>query len=111
MTDPKRADDALRQSKERQTLLLTLSDAVRAETDAEAVANRAPRMLCDALKRDRGCIASCRLADDCVDALYQMGNDVCPPCPRSRAPRNFPKCSRWSTTEPWLSTTSPRPST
>lgn len=50
VTDSEGADDALRRSRERQTFLLTLPDALQAEPDAEAVADRALRMLCDALE-------------------------------------------------------------
>lgn len=76
-----RAEAALRESDERQNFLLKLSDALRAEPNADAVANRAIQMLSEQMKLDRCNITSYRLEDDRADVTHQVGNDRVPPLP------------------------------
>jgi PAS domain S-box-containing protein len=70
-----------KQHEQRQEFLLKLSDALRAEPDADAVANRALPMLAEHLRLDRCYIAVYRLEDDHADITHQVGNDRVPPLP------------------------------
>jgi PAS domain S-box-containing protein len=81
ITDRKRAEIALRRSEERQAFLLRLSDALRAEPDADAVADRAIRMLIEHMRLDRSYIVSYRLEEDRAYLVHQRGNDTVPPLP------------------------------
>ena len=53
ITERRRAELAVRENEARQAFLLKLSDALRAEPSAEAVANRALRMLFAQMRLDR----------------------------------------------------------
>ena len=90
ITTRKRAEAALRESEERQAFLLKLSDALRAEPDADAVANRALKILFDHLRLDRCYITYYRPADDEADFPYQLGNDTVPPLPAKVRLSSFP---------------------
>lgn len=81
VTERKRAEILLRESEERQAFLLRFSDALRAEPDADAVANRAIRMLLDHLRLDRCYVTYYRPDDDEAVIPYQIGNDTVPPLP------------------------------
>lgn len=70
-----------KQHEQRQEFLLNLSDALRAEPDADAVANHALRLLCEQLRLDRCYIAEYRLEADRADFTHQVGNDRVPPLP------------------------------
>jgi PAS domain S-box-containing protein len=91
VTPRRRADDALRESEERQAFLLKLSDALRAEPDADAVANRALKMLLDQLRLDRCYITYYRPADDEAHIPYQLGNDTVPALPAKVRLSDFPE--------------------
>ena len=86
-----RAETALRESEVRQAFLLKFSDALRAEPDADAVANRALQMLLDHLKLDRCYITYYRPAADAADFPFQLGNDTVPPLPAQVRLSDFPE--------------------
>ena len=90
VTAERRADAALRESEERQAFLLSLSDALRAEPDVDAVANRAVKMMFDRLRVDRCYITFYRPADDAADFPYQIGNETVPPLPSTIRLSDFP---------------------
>lgn len=90
ITDPKHAEATLRASGQRQAFLLRLSDALRAEADADAVANRAIGMLFEQLRLDRCYVAVYRLADDRADFTHQVGNDRLPRLPDGIRLSDFP---------------------
>jgi PAS domain S-box-containing protein len=90
VTARKRAEDALHESEERHAFLLKLSDALRAEPDADAVADRAIGMLSDQLRLDRCGIATYRAGDDRADVTHQIGNASVPPLPDSVRVSDFP---------------------
>ncbi|MEB3291797.1 MAG: response regulator [Synechococcales bacterium] len=77
-----------------QAFLLKFSDALRAEPDADAVANRAIRMLFEQMQLDRCYIAVYRLADDRADFTHQVGNDRVPPLPDGIRLSDFPEALR-----------------
>ena len=89
-----RAEAAIRDTEERQSFLLKLSDALRAEPNADAVAERAIRMLSEQLRLDRCYIASYRLADDRADILHQVGHDETPAMPDMIRLSDFPLAFR-----------------
>lgn len=93
-----RGEAALRTSEARQAFLLKLSDALRAEPNPDAVANRALQMLFDHLRLDRCYIAHYRPADDAADSPTSSATT---PFPRSQPRsgcRTFPTpTSRCST--------------
>ena len=84
------AEDALRASEERQAFLLRLSDALRAEEDADAVAHRAIALVQDHLGLDRCYITYYRPANDAADFPYQVGNDTVPALPATVRLSDFP---------------------
>lgn len=94
VTMAKQAERTIRESDERQTFLLRLSDALRAEPDADAVAYRALTMLSDNLRLDRCYITYYRPADDAADFPYQIGNDTVPPLPATVRLSDFPDAYR-----------------
>jgi len=79
---------------QRQQFLLKFSDTLRAEPDADAVANRALCLLSEHLHLDRCYISKYRLEDDRADITYQTGNDQVPPMPASIRPSDFPEALR-----------------
>ncbi|OON65276.1 PAS domain S-box protein [Hymenobacter sp. CRA2] len=85
---------ARKQAEQRQQFLLKLSDTLRAEPDADAVANRALRLLSKHLQLDRCYVARYRLEDDRADITHQTGNDRVPPMPASIRPSDFPEAFR-----------------
>ncbi len=87
----KHAEAALRGREEQQAFLLRLSDALREEADADAIANRAISMLSEQLKLDRCYITFYRSADDAADFPYQVGNDSVPPLPVRVRLSDFPE--------------------
>ena len=91
VTARKRAEAVLRASEEQQAFLLRLSDALRTETNADAIANRALEMLSTHLRLDRCYITYYRPADDEADFPYQVGNESVPPLPAKVRLSDFPK--------------------
>lgn len=94
ITERKRAEMALRESEERQAFLLALSDALRAEPNADAIAERAIRMLSEQLRLDLCYLATYRLEQDRADITHQTGNDRLPPMPESIRLSDFPEAFR-----------------
>lgn len=102
------AEDRLakaRVAEERQAFLLQLSDALRAEPDADAVAHRAITMLSEAMQLDRCYITTYRVAEDRADFPTRSattGFRLFPnPCACRTSPRPSSKCGSrpsWSTT-------------
>lgn len=90
VTERKQAELSMRESQERQAFLLRLSDALRAEPDADAVANRAIRMLHERMQLDRCYIAFYRVEDDRAGFPYQVGNDKVPALPDMVRLSDFP---------------------
>jgi two-component system CheB/CheR fusion protein len=77
----KRSEEAARASAQRHAFLLAAADALRGESDADAVALRALRLLADELRLDRCCIVTCRPAQDRADVACQVGNERLPALP------------------------------
>lgn len=86
-----RAVTALRESGKQQAFLLRLSDALRAEPDADAVADRALLVLLDHLRLDRCYITYYRPGQDEAIFPYQFGNDTVPPLPAKVRLSDFPE--------------------
>ena len=82
-TDPAREEQALNRR-------ITL----RAEPDADAVADRSIGMLIEHLRLDRSCIVSYRLEDDRADLVRQLGNDTVPPLPEVFILSEYPAAFR-----------------
>ncbi|MDQ2682835.1 MAG: PAS domain S-box protein, partial [Chloroflexota bacterium] len=81
ITERKRAEEVLREREERQAFLLHLSDALREEPDAEAMATRALGLLTRQLRADRCYVGVYQLAEDPAELGPQVGNDRVPPVP------------------------------
>lgn len=90
ISDRKRVELELRRSEEQQAFLLDLSDKLRTEPDAEAVANLGVRMLGKALNLDCCYIALLSLADDRADMPYQYRREGFAPLPLTVSLRDFP---------------------
>lgn len=88
------SQEDLRESEGRQAFLLQLSDALRAEPDADAIADRGLSMLFEHLQLDRCFIGFYRVADDRADLPHQVGNDRVPPLPDSIRLSDFPNARR-----------------
>ena len=85
------AEAVMRDSEERQAFLLKLSDALRAEPSAEAIANRALQMLFAQMRLDRCYVGIYRLADDIADFPHQVHDDRLPPVPAQIRLSDFPE--------------------
>ena len=84
-----------RKERERQQeFILTLSDALRAEANADDVVNRALRMLFEHLNLDRCYVGVYRLAEDRGEFTHQVGNDRVPPMPDGVRLSDFPEALR-----------------
>lgn len=94
VTERREAEAALRESEQRQAFLLRFSDALRAETTAAGVADRALRMLNEHLELDRSSIGSYRLEDNRADLVHQVGNDTVPPAPDVFVLSDYPAAYR-----------------
>ena len=91
VTEKRRAEAALNESESRQAFLLRLSDALRAEPGADAIANRALRMLFDQMRLDRCYVAIYRLAEDIGEFPQQVHADRLPPLPAQVPLSGFPE--------------------
>jgi PAS domain S-box-containing protein len=83
-----------KEREQRQEFLLKFSDALRAETNADDVANRALEMLCEQLRLDRCYIGVYKLAEDWGEFTHQVGNDQVPPVPDGVRLSDFPDALR-----------------
>lgn len=88
------AEVELRESGERQAFLLKLSDALRAEPNADAAGYRAITMILEQLKLDRCYLATYRLADDRADITHQVGTKGVPAMPAEIRLSDFPEAFR-----------------
>ena len=91
ITERKRAELAVRENQERQAFLLKLSDALRAEPSAEALANRALRMLFEQMGLDRCYVGIYRLAEDIAEFPHQVHDNRLPPMPAENRLSDFPE--------------------
>lgn len=91
ITERRRAEEALREGKERQMFLLRLSETLRAEPDVNAVADRALRLLLEQLSLDRCSIAEYQPEEDWADLTHQVGNGRVPPLPNGVRLSDFPE--------------------
>ena len=91
ITERKQAEAALSEGARQQSFLLELSDALRAEPSAEAVANRALRMLFDQMRLDRCYVGIYRLAEDIAEFPHQVHDDRLPPLPPQVRLSDFPQ--------------------
>ena len=90
ITERKRNETALRESEEQHDFLLKLSDALRAELSAEAVANRALRMLFEQMRLDRCYVGIYRVAEDIAEFPYQVHDNRLQPVPAELRLSDFP---------------------
>lgn len=90
ISERKRTDAESRANAERQSFLLRFSDALRAEVGADAIADRAIRMVAEQLQLDRCYITYYRPAEDAADFPYQFGNDSVPALPDQVRLSDFP---------------------
>lgn len=72
ISERKRAEEALRESEERQTFLLTLSDALRAEEHEDAIATTALNLLADWFRVERCSVASVDAAGDRANVTHEV---------------------------------------
>ncbi len=79
---------------QQQEFLLNFSDTLRAEPNADAVANRALQMLSAQMGLDRCYIGVYRLAEDRADFTHQVGNERVPPLPAGVRLSDFPGALR-----------------
>ena len=91
LTERKHADAALRDREALQAFVLKLSDALRAEPSAEAMMDRALRMLSDEMQLDRCYVGIYRLAEDTGEFPHQVHDDRLPPLPAHVRLSDFPE--------------------
>lgn len=83
-----------RQREQHQQFLINFSDAIRAEPDADAIANRAIQLLAEYLQLDRCYVGIALLADNRGIFPYQFGNDRVAPMPESVSLSDFSEALR-----------------
>ncbi len=91
ITAQKDAEVELREREARQAFLLRLSDALRTESSADAMTDRALRMLSGHMRVDRCYVGIYRLAEDTAEFPQQVHNDSLPPLPAQVRLSDFPK--------------------
>ena len=94
ITERKRAELASRENEERKAFLLRFSDALRAEPSAEAIAERALRMLSEQMQLDRCYVGIYRLAEDRGEFPHQVHDNRLLPLPANVRLSSFPKVLR-----------------
>lgn len=90
-TAEKQAEQALRESEERQAFLLRFSDTLRAEADPDAIGRRAIALLLSQLNLDRCYITYYRPDEGLAEFPFQVGNATVPPLPPSVRLSDFPE--------------------
>jgi PAS domain S-box-containing protein len=80
-----------KEHEERQTFLLALSDALRAEPSAEAITGRALRMLFEHMRLCRCYVGICRMKEDVGEFPDQVHHDQLPSLPTHVRLSDFPK--------------------
>jgi len=93
-SDQMEMEARLRETEEQQAFMLRFSDALRAETDADAVAYCGLRMISAQLGLDRAYLASYRLAENRADITHQVGTEGVPPMPDMIQLSDFPLAFR-----------------
>ena len=93
----KRVESELREREEQQAFLLRLSDHLRAEPDADAIARRALLSLLNHLRLDRSYVGVYRLREDLADFPYQVAVEGLPPIPTQVRLSDFPVSLRVAT--------------
>ncbi|WP_128546259.1 PAS domain S-box protein [Larkinella soli] len=83
-----------KQSQQHQAFLLKLSDTLRIQPNADAMANCALQGLAEQVQLDRCYIGVYRLAEDRGEFTHQVGNDRVPPVPDSVRLSDFPDALR-----------------
>ena len=91
ITATKQAEAARREGEEQQAFLLKLSDALRAEPNAEAMSERALRMLMEQMRLDRCYVGIYRLAEDTAEFPHQVHDDHLAPLPAQVRLSDFPE--------------------
>ncbi len=91
VTEEHRAEIMLHESEERQAFLLRLSDTLRGQSGADAIANRSLQMLSDHMQLDRCYIGVYRLAEDRGDFPYQVHDGSLCPLPAQVRLSDFPQ--------------------
>lgn len=94
ITARKLAETTLREGEARQAFLLELSDALRAETSAEAIAYRSLGMLSEQIRIDRCYVGIYRLEEDIGEFPQQVHDDRLPPIPTQVRLSDFPEALR-----------------
>ena len=87
-------DEAELEEQKHQAFLLKLSDALRAEPSAEAIANRALQILFEHMRLDRCYVGIYRLAEDIGDFPHQVHSNGLPPLPAQVRLSDFPEALR-----------------
>lgn len=90
----KRAENALRESEERQAFLLRLGDTLRGEPDADAIAMRAAGMLAAVMGLDRCAAVTVDLAAGSAEITHQVGREDLAPLPAFLRLSDFPQALR-----------------
>ena len=91
LTERKLAEATMREREELQAFVLKLSDALRGEPSAEAMSERALRMLFDYMRLDRCYVKTYRLAEDIGEIPHQVHDDRLPPLPAHVRLSDFPE--------------------
>ena len=91
LTERKHAEAALREREALQAFVIRLSDTLRAEPSAEAMTERALRMLFDEMRLDRCYVGVYRLAEDIGEFPHQIHDDRLPPLPARVRLSDFPE--------------------
>jgi PAS domain S-box-containing protein len=91
ITEAREITELLEVERQRQAFLPELGDALRDEASADAMAERALRMLRDRLGLDRCYVGVYRLEDDRGDFPYPVARDGLPRLPATVRPSDFPE--------------------
>ena len=95
-TERKHAEDMLRESGARQAFLLKLSDALRAESNANAIVDVATRMLAEEMELDRCYAAEIHTAQDQVDIVREFRRPNLAPMPSQLRYSDYPEAAKQS---------------
>ena len=87
-------EEAELEEQDHQAFLLKLSDALRAESSSDAIADRALRMLFEHMRLDRCYVGIYRLAEGIADFPQQMHDDRLSPLPAQVRLSDFPEALR-----------------
>lgn len=96
ITERKRAEQAMRESEARQGFLLKLSDALRAEPNADAILELAVRMLAEELRLNRCYATAMYPAEDRVDVIAEFRRHDLAPMSSPLRFSDFPEAGKQS---------------